>query len=132
MLFSLAVKLNILTFATCSSIKDVKGGSFFLLPPWWEYVKNVETNGLGECVPKYTFPADVLNIGFALIDILLRLAGFLAIVGIIIGGINYIIAIGDPGKITSARRSIINSLIGLTIALVAIAVVQFIGTKVGG
>jgi hypothetical protein len=132
---AIAVKLNLFTFAACSSIKDVTGGSFFGLPPWWEYVKNVKVDGLGQCVPDYDFSKnfnDVLGIGLALIDILLRLAGFLAVIAIIIAGIHYIIAVGNPEKTRSARRSLVNALVGLSIAMVAVGLVKFIGTTIGG
>jgi len=131
-LYALAIKLNILTFAACSSIKDVKGGSFFGLPPWWEYVGKVKVDGLGQCMPDYSFPGDVMSIGLAAIDILLTLAGFLAVFAVIMAGIRYIIATGNPEKIRSARRGLTNALIGLVIALIAISLVKFIGTRVGG
>jgi hypothetical protein len=40
-------------------------------------------------------------------------------------------AAGSADKITAARKRIVNSLIGLAIALVAIAVVSFIGNSLG-
>ena len=132
---AIAIKLNILTFAACSSAKDVMGGTFFGLPPWWEYIKNVKVDGLGQCVPDYDFSKnfnDVLSIGLAIIDIMLRLAGFLAVVAVILAGIHYVIAVGNPEKTRSARRSLVNALIGLSIAMVAVGLVKFIGTRIGG
>lgn len=136
-LYYLAIsKLNFFTFGaavggSCNA-SDVEKGSFFGLPPWWEYVKNFRVDGLGQCVPDYSFPGDLFGIGFAIVDILLRLAGFLAVVAIILAGIKYIIAVGNPEKIRSARRSLVNALIGLAIALIAIGIVKFIGTRIGG
>ena len=105
--------------------------NFFFLPRWWEYIKNGQTDAFGQCIPRAQLPGDFWNIGLAVLDMLLRLGGFLAVVSIIIAGIEYIIATGNPEKGAAARKRIINSLVGLSIALVATAAVTFIGKTLG-
>lgn len=100
---------------------------FFFLPPWWEYLEGVDT-GL-TCAPKFTFPSDILPVGLAIIDMLLRVAGLVAIVSIIIAGVAYITAGGDVQKTASARKRIYNALIGLAVVAVASGFVAFIGNK---
>lgn len=126
------VKFHPLFAAACSSVKDVGGGNFFFLPPWWEYAKKVTVDGLGQCVPNFSFPGDGWAIVLFAVDVLLRLAGFLAVISIIIAGISYMTSLGNPEKITSARKRIVNSIIGLTIALIATAIVSFLGKHLGG
>lgn len=105
-----------------------KGGSFFFLPHWWEYL-TTRVDDLGQCSPVFNFPNDILAVALAVIDMLLRLAGLAAVVSIIIAGISYIMATGASDKITAARKRIQNSLIGLAIVFVAAAVVSFIGNS---
>lgn len=113
---------------------DPRAGSsndFFGFPHWWEYIGNGEKDAFGKCVPWVSFPDGLWAIGLAAVDILLTLAGIVAVVMIIIAGINYITSMGNPEKGVSARKKITNSLIGLGIVLLASAVVSFIGRNVG-
>jgi hypothetical protein len=103
--------------------------SFFFLPPWWEYLK-LSTDAIGECSPVFTFPNDVWLVGLAVLDMLLRLAGFAAVISIMIAGTQHLFTGGNPDKAASARRRLYNSLIGLAIALIATAVVTFLGNQV--
>jgi hypothetical protein len=67
----------------------------------------------------------------ALFEDLLRVAGMLAIVFIIYGGIRYITSQGEPETTKSARGTIINALIGLAITVAAAATIQFIANSFG-
>ncbi len=107
---------------------DLSSSSFFFLPPWWEYLKGAPDE-LGQCSPAVNFPHVILPVGLALLDIMIRLAGFVAIISIIIAGVAYITSSGDPTKAASARKRIYNSLIGLAIVFIAAAVVAFIGNS---
>ncbi len=64
----------------------------------------------------------ILNI----INIIFSIVGYVAVGFVIWGGIRYMIAGGEPGNITSARKTIQNALIGLLIALSALAIVNFV------
>jgi hypothetical protein len=54
------------------------------------------------------------------------LAGIVAVVFIIIGGISYSISAGDPGKISKAKDTILYAVIGLIVVLVSFIIVQFV------
>ena len=114
-------------FAAASTTCPLPKKTFFVLPPWWEYLKG--KNEFGQCLPNFTFPNDILPVGLAIVDMLLRVAGLIAIVSIIIAGVAYITAGGDVQKTASARKRIYNALIGLAIVAVASGVVAFIGNK---
>lgn len=62
----------------------------------------------------------VLNI----IDMLMQLIGYAAVVFLIIGGFRYITATGEPTKMSAAKTTIMNSVIGLAIALASVAIVN--------
>jgi hypothetical protein len=107
--------------------KDIGGGSFLYLPHWWEYMKTFQVDTLNQCQPVFDFPTSLLPIGLAILDILLRIAGFAAVVAIILCGIKYILAQGNSEQAASARRALFNALIGLGIAFAAAALVTFAG-----
>jgi hypothetical protein len=73
----------------------------------------------------------ILLIVLAILDDLIRVAALIALGFIIFGGIRYVTSQGAPEDTKEARQTIINALIGLTIALVAVALVSFIGAKLG-
>lgn len=61
--------------------------------------------------------------------ILLFVFGLLAAISflmIVFGGFRYVISIGDPSKIATARKTITYAIVGLIIALSAMAIVAFV------
>lgn len=62
---------------------------------------------------------DILTIIFVII-------GALAFLVLIIAGLRYVLAQGDPTKVAEAKRQIIYSLIGLIVAVLAGAIVNLI------
>jgi hypothetical protein len=125
----LMAKINLFIFACTPPQK-----TFFFLPSWWEYLDGKQ-DALGKCVPNLNIlhqPSNLWLVGLAVLDILLRLAGFIAVVSIIIAGVELIRTEGNTEKATNARQRIFNSLIGLAIAAGATALVVFVGNTVGG
>ncbi len=62
----------------------------------------------------------------SLINVLLSITGVVAVVVMIIGGIYYLMSNGDPSKAKRGRDTIIYGLIGLLVALLASAIVNFV------
>lgn len=116
----------------CDPNKANPSNPFFGFPHWWEYIHNGEMDGFGNCVPKPALPGGLWAIAFAVIDMLLYLAGIVAVISIIIAGVMYVTSLGNTEKTTAARRRIVNSLIGLAIVLSASLLVSFIGSQIGG
>jgi hypothetical protein len=100
---------------------------FFFLPTWYKYL---ELNS--DCSVNFTFPGDIWLVAVAIVEMLLRLAGFVAVIAIIASGVRYMLSGGNPEKAASARRGIVNSFIGLAIALVAAGFVAYLGNTIGG
>lgn len=98
---------------------------FLGIPTWYKYIGSTEVIG-GRCSPKVTFPNDILKILMAVFEMILRVAGLVAIGFVIYGGIQYVVSQGDPEKVKSARNSIIHALIGLAIAVSATAMVNLV------
>ena len=72
-----------------------------------------------------TVLANVLNL-------LSLIAGFAAVVMIIISGMRFITAQGDSSGVASARSALIYALIGLLVALLAQVIVHFVLGRIAG
>lgn len=106
--------------------------SFFSFPTWYKYLKAGQGAVNEKCAIGFTFPDDIPLVGLAILDILLRIAGMAAIAFVVWGAIQYVTSQGEPDQVAHARGTITNALVGLVIATLAIAFVQFIGSKIGG
>ena len=62
----------------------------------------------------------------SIINIFLYMIGTLAVVMIIVGGIQYALSAGDTGKMTKAKNTIAWSVVGLVIAVLAYAIINFV------
>ncbi len=104
--------------ASCS------GGSLLGLPSWYKYLECEDV--AGRPTPKMEadrFLPNLLLIGMAVIELLLRVSGILAIGYTIWGGIKYITSQGSPEGTKSARETITQALVGLVIILLATSLV---------
>lgn len=72
------------------------------------------------------------NMVKTIVNVVLGVVGFIAVFMIILGGINFITSQGDTAKVTKARNTILYGVIGLVIALLAFAIVNFVLTGVFG
>ena len=107
---------------------------FRIFPPWWEYMPG-QYDSLNQCSPSLygaqgQFQLDnIWLIGLAVVDILLRAAGLVAVISIMVAGAQSQFTSGNPEKAAAARKRLYNSLIGLGIVVVATAAVTFIGNQ---
>ena len=65
------------------------------------------------------------------INIILYVVGVLSVVMIIIGGIRYTASAGDQAAVTKAKNTILYGIVGLVIALLAYAIINFVLKAVG-
>lgn len=64
-----------------------------------------------------------------IVNILLYILGAIAVVMIILGGIRYTTSNGDSSAITSAKNTILYAVVGLVVAILAYAIVNFVITS---
>lgn len=64
------------------------------------------------------------------INVVLGMIGVVAVIMIIIGGIQFVTSQGDAAKAARARNTILYSIVGLIVALLAFAIVNFVLTSV--
>lgn len=57
---------------------------------------------------------------------ILYIVGIVAVVMLIVGGIKYVISGGDSKKVTDAKNTVLYAIIGLVIAFLAFAIVNFV------
>ena len=110
---------------------------FFGLKPWFHYIN--DTDHFQKCdikvftvFPSQSHASDVPLVLLAIIDDLLRIAGLVAVGFVIVGAIKFITSQGQPEDTANAQSTVINALIGLVVAIVAVAFVTFLGNKLGG
>jgi hypothetical protein len=97
------------------------------LPTWNKYLNFIDDSVSGACTLDGAFEAtDIWLIAAAILEILVRVAGVVAVFFIIYGGFKYMTSFGNPDKTTLARKTIINAVAGLAVAIVATTSINFI------
>lgn len=122
-LFSAVVAGPLVAPSTASAACAEK--SLFGIPPWYRGLTTGsgsnctidKPNNLGQFITK---------IALNLLQAALVIVGYIAIFFIIKGGINYMTSMGTPDKMASARKTIMNAIIGLVIALLSAVIVNYI------
>lgn len=128
------------TFTTFAAASCNPDKTFFGLPVWYKYINTspgtdgtCNFSGLHLFTNNHIFnPGDIFLILLAILDDLLVIAGVVAVVFVIFGAVQFIVGQGEPERISKARGTIINALIGLVIAIVAAALVNFLGNSLAG
>ena len=80
-------------------------------------------------------PSDLIGVNGVftkLTNTVLYGVGIISVIMLIIGGIRYVISGGDSKKVTDAKNTIMYAIIGLIIAILSYAIVNFVITAVGG
>jgi hypothetical protein len=62
-------------------------------------------------------------------NVLLFIIGAVAVIMLIIGGIRYTVSGGDSGAVTSAKNTILYAVVGIIVAILAYAIVNFVLTS---
>lgn len=64
-----------------------------------------------------------------LVNVLLYIVGTLAVVMIIVSGVFYVISSGDAGRVAKAKNTLMYSIVGLVVAFLAFAIVNWVFTQ---
>ncbi len=91
--------------------------------------------GAGACSGNNSVPCaatgdDIASIIGSVISLLLFLAGAIAALVIVVGGIRYITSDGDAGAASKAKNTIIYALVGLVIAIMSYSIVNFVISRI--
>jgi hypothetical protein len=121
-----------ITYAANLQSMDCAGTRNFLSFPTWDRGLKCEEN---KDAPDPTstrhvkvddIPTFVWTVVLNILDILLRLAGILAVVMLIMNGYQYLTSAGVPDKISKAKTGLLHAIVGLAIALMASTIIYFI------
>ena len=86
------------------------------------------TGGIN-CAPASVSATD--GVGRA-VNILLYLVGVISLIVVIVGALRYVLSGGNPQATNAAKDTILYAVIGLVVALLAYAIVNFVLTRFGG
>lgn len=107
---------------------------FLGLPTWYRYLDVSFDNDNGSCDVSPIKDGDgntdigatVGAVLLAVTEVLLRIAGIVSVGFIVYGGILYTISQGEPERLGGARKTIINGIIGLVVAVFAVSIVNLL------
>ncbi len=77
-------------------------------------------------------PSDLFGAGgtfTTVVNVMLFLIGAIAVIMIIVGGLRYVLSGGDASNVTAAKNTILYAIVGVIVALLAYAVVNFVVTS---
>ncbi len=75
-------------------------------------------------------PSTVGSIINSITNILFWIVGVASVIALIVGGLQYITSAGDPGRTKTAKDTIMYAVIGLVVAILAYAIVNFVLTHI--
>lgn len=78
------------------------------------------------CGPKNEQQCTIGDRVSTVVNILLFIIGTVSVIMIILGGLRYVLSNGDSTQITNAKNTILYAVIGLVVALLAYAIVNFV------
>lgn len=107
---------------------------FFGLVPWYEYLKDridsqCNIRDFNILPGAHGSATDIPLVLAAVVDDLLRIAGVVALAFVLVGAIRYVYSQGDPESTAKAQETLVNALIGLVVALIGVAFVNFLGKR---
>lgn len=114
------------TVVAAGSTPACPDASFMGFPTWYRGVIDAKT-----CDVKVPSGSDGLSqfiwhIVLNIIDILLRLAGIIAVFFIIYGGFQFITSQASPDGAAKARVTILNAIYGLAISIASVGIIKLI------
>lgn len=115
---------------TTYAAPDSCTANFLTFPAWYRGLLNNDCtmkspSDLG--TPKETqLSRYVWKIVLNVLEIALQIVGYAAVGYLIYGGYKYLVSTGSSDKITSARKTIQNALIGLILSFMSVAIVAMI------
>lgn len=89
-------------------------------------IKGQVTGGINDVNPGGGTTTDLNDMIKSVLNWVFGIIGIVAVIMIIIGGFNMMISSGDPGKVKKGKDTILYGIIGLVIAILAFAIVNFV------
>lgn len=81
--------------------------------------------------PSSASTSDITVVFTKVVNTILYVLGAIAVIMIVIGGIRYVTSGGDASGVTAAKNTILYAVIGLIVAILAFAIVNFVARSFG-
>ncbi len=113
------------------------GGIASMSPAYAVICPNGQENGgtfdqCGEYEQNATKGNDLFNTLNVILNVVIGVIGFIAVAMIVMGGISFATSQGDTSKVAKARNTILYGVVGLVVAILAFAIVNFVLANVFG
>jgi multisubunit Na+/H+ antiporter MnhB subunit len=85
-----------------------------------------------ECAKPTNAPSQLFgpnSIFVTVTNIMLFIIGAIAVIMLIVGGIRYVVSSGDQNAVTGAKNTILYAIIGIVVAFLAYAAVNFVSSQ---
>lgn len=102
-------------------------GLLFFAPAAFASVQSGADNAKPASAPQDLFGST--GVFHTIANVLIFLVGAVAVIMLIIGGFRYVVSQGDAGSVKQAKDTILYAIIGIVVAIIAFAVVSFIGKQ---
>ncbi len=89
-------------------------------------------NSLAECSVPPDDGNDLMTTVQTILNVIVGVVGIAAVAVIILGGVTFVTSQGDAAKVTKGKNTIIYGVVGLIVALLAFAIVNFVLSAVFG
>jgi hypothetical protein len=103
--------------------------AFLAYPTWYRGLRCKKNNGVEHVVigrGEDKIPKTIWTVVLNVLDILIQTAGILAVVFLMYNGFQYLTSGGSADKISKAKTGMLQSVVGLTIAVLASVIISFI------
>ena len=127
-IFMLAMGLSLFAAPQPALAQCDADRNFFSLPSWDTYITKDPAQGC--TIVNFDFPMDIWLIALALLDILFTLAFYVAGGFIIYGGYMMMSSQGQPDKLSQARSTITNAVIGLLLTVLATSIISYVAGRI--
>lgn len=103
-------------------------GSFLTFPAWYDGLVDGDCNitAIGGGSGQVDLQKFIWTIAFNIVEILLQIVAYVTGFYVLYGGFQFITSTGSPDGTAKARKTIINALIGLVLAIAAVGIVNLI------
>ena len=85
-----------------------------------------EVRAANGCPNTSTKVAELPNVVVNILNGIIAVSGLVAVIFVIVGGVQYMTSAGDPGKTKKAKDTILYAVIGLIVCVLAFAIVNFV------